>query len=435
MFNSIWNNRINQHYGEDDSESLSEVELRAITFEKWLNHSQGGSSTTGVPVTDHTVLTFGAFMACVRVITETIASLPINVIEKRGSVREPATGTDVFKLLRFEPNGYQTPYAFFYQLVMSTVLKGNGYAEIVRGSNGRIIALYNIPPDSVRIQLKNGYIPQYEVLRNVRGSNEWVPMDHESLLHLKMFTLDGYNGVSPLTYAKEALGLGLAAQSFAANSFKNAFGSNLVIQPDGALPQQAEWDAFVEQSDAELAGAKNAGRAMHLPHGFSITQLKISHEDYQLLEQRQFQTRDVARIMRIPPHMIGDLADAKYSNLSQENLHFIQHTLRPWLTQIEQELSRKLLPFEKRKVYQIRYDLDDLLRGDPEAMSKWIATIRQQGVLNTDEIREMLGYGSVDGGEHILIQVNMTSLEKVTSGENLKSVDIDNNAVDDDSEE
>ena len=264
--------------------------------------------------------------------------------------------------------------------------------------------MWPLRPDKVTIKRINGklyYIYQSEGL----GRFEF---EHIDILHVKGMSLNGVEGVSPITYAREAIGLGLAAEDFGSRFFANDARPGIVLEHPGALSDQAYKKLKKSWADKH-GGLANKHKVAILEEGMKIHEIGIPPEDAQFLETRKFQVNEIARIFRIPPHMIGDLERSTFSNIEQQSLEFVIHTVRPWLVRWEQALNISLLPGEYRQKYFIEFLVDGLLRGDIKSRYEAYSIGRQNGWLSADDIRELENMNPLpdDMGKIYLIPLNM----------------------------
>lgn len=374
----------------------------------------GPPSASGRSVSPSSALTMIAVYACVRLVAQTVASLPLPIYQRlspRG--RERAPWHPLYSLLHDAPNTEMTAYSFREALQGHLMLWGNAYAEIVREGE-RISALWPLRPDRMRVERVPGagLLYSYSLL-----SGETLNFQQQSILHLRGFGADGRSGYSPIQLAREAIGIGLAAEEFGARFFaRDARPGGILTHPgkldaDAVARLKASWESA-------HSGLSNAHRVAVLEEGITWQALGMPLRDAQFLETRKHQTTEIARLFNVPPHMIQDLERATFTNIEHQSIDFVVHSLRPWLVNWEQELKRSLLAPAERGTYYAEHLVDALLRGDSHTRAQSLQIQRQNGVINADEWREIENLNPIpDGqGQIYIAPLNMTPLDKL--GEN-----------------
>ena len=373
----------------------------------WLYEALGaGPSSAGIVVSQETAVRVTAVMACVRVIAESVASLPLHVYRRLERGKERATGHPAYALLHSQPNPAMTSYVWREVLQAHLLLWGNAYAEIERNRAGRPIALWPITPrrveplwdDAARRKVYRIALPQ--------GGSATVP--DEDMIHVPGLGFDGFKGVSPLTWLRNAVGLAIATEEHGARLFKQGTLVGGVLMHPGQLSEQAQKN-LRSSLERAYSGLGNAHRLMILEEGMKWQSLGMTSEDAQFLETRKFQVTEIARAFRVPPHLIGDLEKATYSNIEQQSLEFVQHTLRPWLVRWEQELTRKLLG----DGYFAEFAVEGLLRGDIKSRYEAYAVGRQWGWLSANDVRELENLSAIEDGDEYLVPLNMGPAQTV----------------------
>lgn len=388
------------------------VEQRSLAkFDGYLDFLiDGGQSDSGVKVTEKTALNSTAVFACVRILSETIASLPLPVYERidpRG--KERAVNHPLYKVLHDAPNPYMTSFTFRETLQGHLGTWGNAYADIVWGGNGQVKELWPLRPDKVKeLKIIGGRLKYIYLLPD---GTETV-LDYSRVLHVPGLGFDGYIGYSPIAKTREAVGLALATEKYGGAFFKNG------ARPGGVLrhPNKLRPDAKdgLEKSWAKMhQGLDNAHRVAVLEEGMDYTQIGLPPEDAQFIEARKFQLQEIARIYRIPPHMLADLERATFSNIEHQSIDFVVHTIRPWLVRWEQSMKQRLFNTNDRENYFAEFLVDGLLRGDSESRNKSYAVGRQWGWLSANDILEMENKNPIgDQGDIYLIPMNMVTADK-----------------------
>lgn len=374
-----------------------------------------GRSTAGKRVNEFTAMQTTAVYACVRILAESIAGLPLHVYAYRGEGRERVPEHPLFTILHDAPNPEMTSFVFRETLMVHLLLWGNAYAQILRDRAGRVAGLYPLLPNRMSVNRdENGRI--YYTYQRVTDENPnfqrggEVILPAEDVLHIPSLGFDGLIGYSPIAMARNAVGMTLACEEYGASFFANGARPGGVLQHPGVLKDPAK---LRESWQAVYGGAANTGKVAVLEEGMTYQQIGIPPEEAQFLETRKFQVDEIARLYRIPPHMVGDLDKSSFSNIEQQSLEFVKYTLNPWVVRWEQALQKSLLLPEERKRYFIRFNVDGLLRGDYQSRMQGYAVGRQNGWLSANDIREMEDMNPIpaeEGGDTYLINGNMTKL-------------------------
>jgi HK97 family phage portal protein len=381
-------------------------QTRGSSMSQVLNKTiLGPRAATGVVVNEATALQSTAVFACVRILAESVGSLPLIVYE-RGSGRAKRRATDhpLYRLLHDNPNPEMTSMEFRETLMGHLALWGNAYAEIQYSSQGRAVGLWPLRPD--RIEIKRD--PSGGLYYQYRLNNVPIPLARHQVLHLKGLGYDGVKGYSPISLARQSIGLALGTEEFGGRFFGNGASPGGVLEHPGELGP--EGFKRVQESWAEAhEGISNSFRIAILEEGMKYTQVGMPMQDAQFLETRKFQTSEIARLYRVPPHMIGDLEKATFSNIEHQGLEFVTHTLRPWLTRWEQSLGMHLMTESERQRYFVEHVVEGLLRGDIQTRYEAYAVGRQWGWLSINDIRALENMNPIgQGGDDYLTPLNMT---------------------------
>lgn len=357
------------------------------------------ATASGVGVSEHNAMKAIPVFACVRVIADTLASLPLNVYRRiGGSSKEPDRRHPLHALLHDAPNPLMTSFAFRECLTGHLLLWGNAYALIER-RQGRIAALWPLRPDRVRVQ-QDGADLSYEYEHH---GEAMLVAGRDDVLHIQGLGFDGVIGYSPIGVARQAVGMTLAAEEYGARFFGNNAAPGGVLTTDRRLnPDTVE--RIKESWNQAHQGPERAFRTAILEEGLSWQSIGMKPEEAQFIETRKFQTQEIARLYRVPPHMIGDLDRATFSNIEHQALEFVTHTMRPWLVRWEQELNRKLF---RRPDTFAEFNVDGLLRGDIEARYRAYAVARQWGWLSANDIRDRENMNPIADGDVYLTPLNM----------------------------
>lgn len=359
-------------------------------------------SKAGQMVTPLTAMQCAAVYACVRVLAESMAQLPLAVYKRRADGgADEAPEHPLYPLLHDAPNGFQTSFEWREMQMGHVALRGNAYCVISRTVKG-VAELLPLHPDRVRVT----QLPDWSLRYDVTGIAE--PLRQSDILHLHGLSSTGVYGLSPIAQARETIGLALAAEDHGSRLFANGAEPSGVLSHPG--PGKLSDDArknLKESWQRAHSGPNKHGTAL-LEEGLTWTKLAVTNKDAQFLETRQYQRAEIASLFRIPPHLIGDLTRATFSNIEQQSLEFVIHTLMPWVKRWEQRLSRQLLSDVDRRTYFVRFKVDGLLRGDIAGRYAAYAIAITNGWLNRNEVRALEGLNRADGLDEYLKPLNMT---------------------------
>jgi len=373
----------------------------------WAEYNQSNGSGEHVNVS--TALRISTVWACVRLISETVSTLPF-MLYKREPERAIAYKHPLYFLLHDSPNADMTAVSFWEVIVASMLLWGNAYALILR-AGGNIVALDFIMPERMQAsRLADGAIEYRWV--DAQGKVH-VSSDAE-ILHIPAFSIDGIVGLSPIAYASSILGSAMAADRASGTFFRNALMASGVFTTDNQI-KEGQREIF-KQRLQEYQGAMNAGKAPLLEAGVQYKTLGINPIDAQMLETRAFSIEEICRWYGVPPHMVGhtEKSTSWGTGLEQQNLGFLQYSLRPWLKRIEQAVNKKLLgPTERRELYS-EFNFEALLRADSAGRSAFFSQMVQNGIYTRDEVRAKENLPPMAGNAAVLtVQVNMAPLDKL----------------------
>jgi HK97 family phage portal protein len=375
-----------------------------------------GRTTSGKPVNERTAMQTTAVYACVRILAEAVASLPLHVYEYQDDGgKKLVYDHPLYYLLHDEPNPEMTSFVFRETLMSHLLIWGNAYAQIIRDGAGRVLGLYPLLPDKMEVQRDDKGNIYYVYSRNSDENPMFkeygnIKLKAEDVLHIPGLGFDGLIGYSPIAMAKNAVGMTLACEEYGASFFANGANPGGVLEHPGVLKDPSK---VRESWNSVYRGVNNAHKIAVLEEGMKYQQIGIPPEEAQFLETRKFQINEIARLYRIPPHMVGDLDKSSFSNIEQQSLEFVKYTLDPWVIRWEQSLQRSLLlPGEKGK-YFIKLNVDGLLRGDYQSRMNGYAVGRQNGWFSANDIREMENMNPIpdeEGGNLYLINGAMTKL-------------------------
>lgn len=376
-----------------------------------------GRSTSGKNVNEKTAMQLSAVYACVRVISESIASLPLDLyVWSEGGAKKDKKHP-LWRVLHNEPNKEMTSFSFRETMSAHQLIWGNAYAQIIRNNRGQVVSLYPLLPDRMTVNRddKTGDIYYtYKVSKENRllnlKANEEVQLDAADVLHIPGLGFDGLIGYSPIAMMKNAIGSAIATEEYGAKFFENGATPAGVLEHPGVIKDPGK---LKKSWNEAYGGSKNAGKTAILEEGLTYKTIGIAPKDAQMLEMRKFNVEEIARIFRVPPHMIGDLDHATFSNIEHQSLEFVKYTLGPWMARWEQAMDRSLLNETEKEDHYIEFNAEGLLRGDLQSRNNAYAVARQNGWMSANDIRSKEGMDLIPaelGGDRYLCNGNMVDI-------------------------
>ena len=375
-----------------------------------------GKSISGKNVDDFTAMQNSAVYACVKVIAESIASLPLHVYEYKNGGKEKAVDHPLYFLLHDAPNDEMTSFTFRETMIAHLLLRGNSYSQILRNNAVKVIGLYPLIPSKMTVERDDSGEIQYRYRRyseenpNFKDNGEFI-LKRADILHIAGLGFDGLIGYSPIAMAKNAIGLSIACEEFGNNFFANG------ARPSGILktPTLIKDPQKLQESWQSMYGGANAGKVAVLEQGMEYQQISMPPEDAQFLQTRKFQIAEIARIFRVPLHLLNELDHATFSNIEQQNLEYVIYTLTPYIARIEQAMNKALfLPSERGK-YFVKFNLSGLLRGDYASRVSGYCSLIQNGVMSINDVRELEDMNKIPselGGDLHIVNGNFMKLEQ-----------------------
>lgn len=365
-----------------------------------------GGTNSGKTVNERTAMQTTAVYACVRILAETIASLPLHVYQYTDRGKEKALDHPIYYLLHDEPNPEMTSFVFRETLMSHLLLWGNAYAQIIRDGRGKVLALYPLLPDRMTIDRSTSGELFYEYRKDT-GS---VILKREDVLHIPGLGFDGLVGYSPIAMAKNAIGMAIATEEYGARFFANGASPGGVLEHPGVVKDPVR---IRESWNAVYQGSGNAHRVAVLEEGMKFQPIGIPPEQAQFLETRKFQTEEICRIFRVPPHLVANLDKATFSNIEHQSISFVVHTIRPWLVRLEQGMNKALLSPSEKGRYFMGFVVDGLLRGDYASRMQGYAIGIQNGFLSPNDVRTLENMNTIEHGDIYAMNGNMLKLEDV----------------------
>lgn len=377
-----------------------------------------GPSAAGKQVNETTAMQMTAVYAAVRILSETIASLPLNLYRytpEGGRVK--AVDHPLYFIAHNEANSEMSSFIFRETAMSHLLLWGNSYSQIIRNGRGEVLGLYPLMPDRMKVdrdergRLYYEYQLMQDDAKTFKGKDMTVRLNPEDVLHIPGLGFDGLVGYSPIGMARNTIGLSLATEEYASKLFANG------ATPSGVLshPNTLEHPENLRDSwQRAFGGSNNAGRVAVLEEGVTYTPITMKPEEAQFLETRKFMVTEIARFFRIPPHMLADLDRATFSNIENQSIEFVKYTLEPWVSRIESAMNRRLLLENEKREYYFKFNVDGLLRGDFKSRMEGYSIGIQNGFLCPNDVRSLEELDLIPeelGGNRFLVNGSMTPLE------------------------
>ncbi|MFS1524743.1 phage portal protein [Microbulbifer sp. 2304DJ12-6] len=375
-------------------------------------------SVAGKVVTPDTAMRVAAVYACVRILSETVAALPFNLYRKTGADnREIASHHPLQVLLHDLPNEEMTAMDFRTQLMAALQLRGNGFSEVERDRAGRVRGVWPINPDKV-------WVGRSETTKRLVfeiHDGDFRSLTPERIWRVAGLSTNGIIGLSPISQAREGIGLSLALEEHGARLFANGAKPGGVLEVESKLSDPA-YERLRKSWNERHQGGANAHRVAILEEGAKWHQIGMSAEDAQFLESRKYQRSEIASIFGVPPHMIADLEKATFSNIEHQSIQFVVYSLLPWLKRIEQSIFRDLLSPMERREYYAEHSVEGLLRGDSKSRSEFYKNLFNSGAISINDMRRLENMNSIEGGNEHWLQLSMAPItqprEPTSSGNN-----------------
>ena len=386
-----------------------------------------GGTTSGKSVTERSAMQMTAVYSCVRILAEAVAGLPLHLYRYTESGgKEKAIDHPLYRLLHDQPNPEMSSFVFRETLMTHLLLWGNAYAQMIRNGKNEVVALYPLMPNKMSVDRDGNGQLYYSYYRGtdeaIRDKEHTVILKAADVLHIPGLGFDGLVGYSPIAMAKNAIGMAIACEEFGARFFANGAAPSGVLEHPGTIRDPAR---LRETWQSQFGGASNSGKVAILEEGMKYTPISISPEQAQFLETRKFQINEIARIFRIPPHMVGDLEKSSFSNIEQQSMEFVKYTLDPWVIRWEQSLQRALLNHTEKEEYFFKFNLEGLLRGDYQSRMNGYAIGRQNGWMSANDIRELENLDRIpaeEGGDLYLINGNMLPMRDAGAFANISNI-------------
>lgn len=374
-----------------------------LTSGNW-SEITGSKSIAGVQVTEKAALRLSAVYACVKVLSETMASLPLFIYQRKGNSKQRAPDHQLYELLHNQPNPEMTSFTWRETMMGHLTLWGNAYCEIEYDEMWKPKALWPLRPDRTwpERDKNTGEI----IYRSIMPNGQLAILQSWQVLHIPGFGFDGLIGYSPIRMMMDTIGLAMATQEYGSRFYSNGARPSGILEHPKTLSEGAQ-GRLRDSFDARYAGLGNMHRTMLLEEGMSYKQIGVPPEEAQFIESRKFSVAEIARIFRVPLHLIGDLAGATFSNIEHQSIEFVTMTITPYCIRFEQEYRRKLLTAKEKIKYFIEHLVEGLMRGDLKSRYDAYAVGRNGGWLSSNDIREKENMNPIEGGDEYYTPVNM----------------------------
>jgi HK97 family phage portal protein len=369
------------------------------------------STFAGQRITPAKALQLATVFSCVRVLAESVGMLPCKLFKQNGRMREAVTGHKLGYLLQVAPNGFMTAQEFWELLVVCLNLRGNFYAYKVMAL-GEVQELLPMDPGSVRPRLKDDWELVYDVTWR-DGRTETLGQD--KIWHVRLFTLDGINGLNPVAYARQSIALGLSTEAHGAKLFENGAVTSGVLSTEQALSDVA-FNRLKKQFNEEHGGLANAHKPMVLEMGLSWKPVSLNLEDSQFLDTRKYQRAEICGLFRVPPHMVADLEKATFSNIEHQGADFLNNALVPILTRVESRVRVGLLKKSEAETYYAKFNTAAWLRGDLKSRLEAYGKGIQWGMWSPNDCLAKEDENPREGGDIYLTPMNMTTKPEASDG-------------------
>tara|TARA_R110000823_G_scaffold121565_1_gene246643 strand:- start:475 stop:1710 length:1236 start_codon:yes stop_codon:yes gene_type:complete len=391
-----------------------EQEKRSGSFLDPSNFGRTGS----VAVTQDSALTFSAVWAAVRILSESVAQLPINLIERQPNGDKIVRADHfLYNIIHNKPNEYMTNFTFIQKIMYDLAVGGNSYVKIERNGSGRPVALYPILLSDIEIRELEEKIFYY-------NSKTGEALEYEEILHFKIMSQDGMVGLSPIDTCAQSISWGIALEQYGNAYFENGAKVSGVLQTDRALSTEAI-DRLRTSFDQNYSKIGDAQKTLILEEGLKFNTISLSNEASQFLASRQFSIEEIARIFNIPPHLLRDLSKSSFNNIQEQSREFVQYSLMPYLSMIEQEMTNKLFKKSEQGKLFIEFNPNALLRGNPKERAEYYRTMLNIGAMSINEIRQKENMNVVDDGDNLFMQLNMSTVENIVKGNPTSEIEED----------
>ena len=392
----------------------------SISIDAALSALDSPQSSAGVRVSVESVLGISEAWRAVKVLGETVASVPFKVLEKMpDGTKEERPDHPVSLLFTIEPNKYTSAFAFVETMIVNAAMYGNAYAVIeynTRNASPRSLRLVR-PENMDMFEADNG-VMMYRESGNKRNKT----YNYDDVLHIANMSWDGLGGLEVLRIHRETLGLAIANRNYGANFYKNGAQLSGVLKHPGQLSKEAMGRLKMSWRQA-YEGSQNAGRTAILEEGMDYTPITLKPSDASFIETKRTVVADIARIFGVPQFLLEDMERATFNNIEHLSQQFLTLTIRPWCKRLEAEINRKLFTRNEKGRFTAFLDFDDLLVADLASRANYARTLFNVGALSPNDIRKMSGYNPIEGGDNHYVQVNMADINAMPDPNRAGQVD------------
>lgn len=392
-------------------QSRGERRMTSAEFEAAVNKvimaDTVADATRQPNISEEGALNLSAVWACVRILSETVGTLPMHLYQRTPKGRERQYDHPCHHLVQ-KPNSYSTRFDLMHHLMISCALWGNGYARIYRDKYYRPVRLKLLHPARIEPTLSDNDELFYRL-----DTGELIP--NVDIIHLRGLSTNGYKGKSPIAVHRDNLALSVSAQDYGKRFFDQGGNMSGVFKYPSTLKPEA-YQRLKKDLMAQAVGLHNAHVPLLLEGGMTYERISIPPEDAQFIATRKFQKTEIATIYGIPPHMIADLERATNNNIEHQGMEFVQYCLLPYLVRIEEEFNRKLLRDDEFSDFYFLFGLNGLLRGDAKTRSEYYKNMNFVGAMSANEIRSLEDMNSYDGGDQYFVQMNMQTINNAING-------------------
>ncbi len=375
-----------------------------------------GRAVSGEQVDEKSAMQIATVYACVRLLAESVAQLPLHLYRytDSGTGKEMAVNHPLYSIIHRQPNPEMTSFTWRETMMVHLLLYGTAYCQIIRDGRNSVVSVYPLLPENVEVDRdEHGeiyYIYHAYTDETPGEKNKDIFFRREEVLHVPGLGFNGLVGFSPIAMMKNSLGSTLAVEKYGSAFFKNGAQPSGVLEHPGVLKNPEK----IRQNWSDVyGGANNAHKIAVLEEGMSYKAISLPPEDSQFLSTRQFGVEEICRIFRVPPHMVQDLQRATFNNIEHLAIEFVMHTLMPWLVRIEQAIIKDVLIDEEKNEFFPKFNVDGLMRGDYKSRMEGYAVAITNGIMSVNDVRKLEDLDPLDeneGGDLHLINGSYTRL-------------------------
>lgn len=393
--------------GRSKENEKRSLENPSTSISGWLSNLFNRTNDSGISVNMDNAIRLVAVHACTKIIAESLASLQVEVLEERNGITKPAVNHAVYKLFQ-DPSPYYSLFTIIETFVTHQIINGNGLLRIIDNPDGSIreLRILDTRKSGEPVEYKGRIVYPHD------GKNYLA----DEIIHVPNLSFDGLWGMGLVQSCTENIGIGLRANSYAAKILNNGGSLKGILTHPAQISDPAR--SRIERGWKSMTTGTQAGGTVVLEEGMDFKPIDMSPTDMRLLELMQYQLEEMARITRVPLHLLQSLERSTNNNIEQQSIDFVMHTLRPYCKRIEAEFNRKLFTKNERGRYFIRFNVDSLLRGDSKARAEYLSKLYSIGVLSPNDIRRILKMNPIEGGDVYLHQGAMMTVDQILQNAN-----------------